>query len=379
MRLPLSTALRTNNPKRAVNVIHGGGNFNMALQRNGKLWAWGSNQSGQVGDNSLIAKCTPTAIAGAAKTFCEISTGGANAAAAHALAIDKYGRVWAWGANTTGQIGDNSTVSKLTPVSVLGSAKTFCRIDSGNVHSLAIDKNGRVWSWGGNVFGRFPGGQLGDGTINSRLTPVSVIGQVKTFCRIAAGDAFSLAIDKNGKPWAWGFARGGKLGDNLSGDKCTPVAVCTDKTFCLISAYPHSLAIDKNGQAWAWGVNLYGQLGDNSTISKNIPVSVAGLPKTFCQISAGSNHSLAIDKNGKIWAWGNNTCGELGDGTTNSKITPVAVIGQPRTFCKINSGLFLSLAIDKHGGAWAWGFNDNGELGIGSTISSLTPVRICNI
>jgi len=380
MSLPLSIALRTNNPKRAVDFITGGGNFTMALQRNGRLWGWGANASGQIGDNSLIAKCTPVAVGGTLKTFCKIAPGGIGSSSSHTLGLDKNGKAWAWGVNTFGQIGDNSIISKLTPVAVLGQQKTFCKIDTGLSHSLAIDKNGRAWAWGTNMATRFLAGQLGDGTTNSRLTPVSVIGQVKTFCHIAAGDYFSVAIDKNGKAWSWGYGVGGKLGDNLSGNKCTPVAVCGNKTFCSISAYTHTLALDKNGRAWAWGLNLFGQIGDNSTNSRITPVSVCGAVKTFCQISAGSNHSLAIDKNGKIWAWGNNGYGELGDGTTNSKITPVAVAGQNRTFCKINSGLFCSLAIDKHGGAWAWGgTNFNGELGNGSITSSLTPMRVCNI
>jgi alpha-tubulin suppressor-like RCC1 family protein len=151
------------------------------------------------------------------------------------------------------------------------------------------------------------------------------------------------------------------------------------KTFCSIVATEYdSLAIDKYGRAWGWGRNSDGNLGDNSTISKRTPVSISGQIKTFCIISANTRHSLAIDKNGRAWGWGYNSTGQLGDSTVIRRLTPVRVAGTEKTFCAISAGLFHSLAIDKNGRAWGWGFGNNSRIGDNS-IYAYTPVRVYNI
>ena len=350
--------------------ISGGGNHSLAIDKNGRAWGWGFNSNGQLGDNSVTSRRTPVSVLGGVKTFCRIS-GGDN----HSIAIDKNGRAWGWGFNSKGQLGDNSTTSRLTPVSVLGGVKTFCKISGGGSSSLAIDKNGRLWGWGYNS-----NGQLGDGTLTNRNTPVSVSGRVKTFCEISMGANHATAVDKNGRAWAWGANNSGQLGYN-STDGLTPVSVVGSvKTFCAISAgFFLSLAIDKNGRAWGWGYNGQGQLGDNSTVRKLTPVSVLGAVKTFCQISAGNSHSLAIDKNGRAWGWGSNSNGQLGDTSITSRCTPVSVLGAVKTFCRISAGVAHSLAIDKNGRAWAWGSLQDGALGINKDIRERTPVQICNI
>jgi alpha-tubulin suppressor-like RCC1 family protein len=349
--------------------ITAGGFHSAAIDKNGRAWCWGDNSIGQLGDNSLVTKTTPVSLLGAVKTFCAISAG-----EAHTLAIDKNGRAWGWGSGANGRIGDNSFTSRLTPVSVLGSVKTFCAIDAGAGFSVAIDKNGRVWAWGDNS-----NGQLGN---NSRaickITPVSIAGVVKTFCEISGGVTHTIAIDKNGRAWGWGQGASGQLGNNGGSQQNTPISVLgAVKTFCRISAgNSYSVAINKNGRAWAWGVNGFGQLGDNSSTGKFTPVSVLGAVKTFCAISAGDAHTLAIDKNGRAWGWGRNTAGRIGDNSIVNRLTPVSVQGNVKTFCKISAGGSFSFAIDKNGRAWAWAINNQGQLGDGTLISRLTPVSI---
>ena len=220
-------------------------------------------------------------------------------------------------------MGDNSITSRLTPVSVVGAVKTFCQISAGANHNLAIDRTGRVWSWGLNA-----NGQLGDNSITSRLTPVSVAGAVKTFCQIAGGTSFTLAIDRFGRAWGWGNNDAGQLGDNTILSKRTPVSVLgAVKTFCKIGtslSTSFTVAIDKNGRLWSWGLNQFGQLGDNTILSKRTPVSVVGAVKTFCHILVGGSYVVAIDKNGRAWGWGTDSSGQLGLNTTN-KSTPVRV------------------------------------------------------
>ena len=126
--------------------------------------------------------------------------------------------VWGWGYNNVGQLGDNSTANRCTPVSILGTKKTFCQITAGDNHTIGIDKNGQVWAWGYNLYG-----QLGDNSVTNKSTPVSILGTKKTFCQITAGASHTIGIDKNGQVWGWGYNNRGQLGDNSVTNRCTPV------------------------------------------------------------------------------------------------------------------------------------------------------------
>ena len=138
-------------------------------------------------------------------------------------------------------------------------------------------------------------------------------------------------------------------------------------------------AIDKNGQVWCWGFGALGQLGTGNTQSSCSPRAVAGATKTFCKIDAGFYHTVAIDKNGQAWSWGYNFSGQLGDNSTTARCTPVSVAGSTKTFCEISTGNEHVIAIDKNGDVWAWGSGASGRLGDNTTTSRLTPVRVCNI
>ena len=395
-------------------------NTTVALDKDGKLWSWGANTIGEMGlsNSDLAQKSTPVAVAGSTKTFCTI---GRNNYVSHA--VDNYGKLWGWGyqfwgelgANYPinwsprsinkpvtfckfslgsfnsggidsngllfnwgrgryGQIGNNLTSDQITPVSVAGVLKTFCKISLGNEFGLSIDKNGRAWSWGYNL-----NGNLGDNSTTSRITPVSILGSVKTFCEISAGLNHSMGITNSGGVWGWGFNLYGNLGDNSTTSRRTPVSVAgATKTFCKInSGEYHNASIDKYGRVWTWGYNNFGQLGDNSITSRRTPVSILGSVKTFCEISCGRYHTMAIDKNGRAWGWGFNG-NRLGDGTSTSRRTPVSVTGTIKTFCKISAGFDYTMAIDKYGKLWVWGNNGYGQMGTGDYTGRNTPVSVFN-
>jgi len=381
-RLGDNTTIQRNTPVSVAGAvktfcqIYSGFSNSAALDKNGRAWGWGTNSGGMIGDGTTISKLTPVSVAGAVKTFCKIATGNN-----HTVAIDKNGKLWAWGNSGSGQLGNGIILSVFTPVTIRGALKTFCQITAGGLSSLGIDKNGRAWGWGSNG-----GGQIGDNSVDQRNSPVSVLGAVKTFCKIFSGGtsgstAFTLALDKNGRAWTWGYNGVGQLGNNATISQRTPVSVAgAVKTFCEISNGPNqafSLAIDKNGRAWAWGINGNGNLGNNTVISQRTPVSVLGAVKTFCKVAVGGFHSLAIDKNGRLWAWGNNSNGQLGNNTfNNSVLTPVSVLGAVKTFCHIAGGNSQSVAIDKNGQAWGWGFNGSGQNGDGGAYDNYTPVSV---
>jgi alpha-tubulin suppressor-like RCC1 family protein len=397
----------------------------LAIDKNGKIWSWGNNVYGELGDGSTITRSTPLQIYGN-KTFCEIAMTNGSGGAASA-AIDKNGKIWTWGINTRGLLGQGLGICEATPVN-LNINKTFCKISAGTNSYLAIDKNGKIWTWGGNgnavlgqnipsniaytdnqpkeiwggtnktfckitlhyttAFGIDKNGKtwgwgaayLGTNSSSASQTPIAVYGN-KTFCEITTYFQSSSAIDKNGKAWGWGINSSGQVGDTTTLSRLTPVAVYGNKTFCKISSgSSFTLAIDNYGKIWGWGMNYIGQLGDNSTISRRTPVSISGSLKTFCEIRSGASHALAIDKNGRLWSWGNNVYGELGIDFDFYKKTPVSVQGAAKTFCKIYAGENVSIAIDKNGTAWSWGTKEFGLSANGSFVQNYnqnsTPVKI---
>lgn len=290
------------------------------------------------------------------------------------------GQAWAWGSNTSGRLGNGTTTHSSTPVAVtMPAGVTFTQISAGNTHSVAIGSDGRAYAWGFNG-----NGQLGDGTQTTRTTPVPVLmpAGVTSYTRIVAGSAYSIAIADNGKAYGWGNNTYGNLGNGNNAQSITPVAVTMPSgvTFSEISVGSyHSLAIGTNGKGYAWGLNTNGQLGNTSVTDRNTPgpITMPSGVTSFTHISGGGDHSLAIGNNGRAYAWGSNTNGRLGDGTTTARRSPVAVTlpNGVTSFTRISAGASASVAIGSNGRVYAWGNNPNGTFGNGTTgTTSSTPV-----
>ena len=377
-RTPSITPTRTITPSasKAVIPLIAVGIANVIAVKNNNNWSWGDNNVGELGNFSVVYRCTPVSILGAKKTFCRIAAG-----QTHVSAIDNKGQIWNWGESIYGELAYNTglQIYKCTPVSILGAKKTFCQITNALYVTNAIDKNGQVWGWGYNAYG-----QLGTNALTCASTPISVLGGKKTFCQITGGNHYTLGIDKNGLLWGWGYNAKGQIAIYSNVSKRTPVSILGGKkTFCQITGGGyHAHGIDKNGQVWGWGYNTNGQIGNNSVIAAiSTPVSVLGTKKTFCDISDGGKFSIGIDKNGQVWGWGYNSKGQLGTNSTVSQRTPVSILGTKKTFCYISVGenSEITIAIDKGGLLWGWGDNAQGQLGDGTVVGRLTPVRVCTL
>jgi YD repeat-containing protein len=240
----------------------------------------------------------------------------------HSVAIDADGAVWCWGSNDSGQLGDGTTADSDTPVAVAGLTLDTVAIAAGMYHTASIDTDGAVWSWGYNGVG-----QLGDGTNTTPTTPVKAIGLTLDAIAVAAGSYHTVALDTGGAVWTWGYNGWGQLGDGTKTDSNTPAAVSgiTDAVD-IAAGYNHTVVLKSDGTVWGWGYNRYGQLGDDTTIDSTNPVQVIGLTDVV-DITAGDDHTVAIKSDGTIWAWGYNRYGQLGDRTTGDHYTPVQVIG----------------------------------------------------
>jgi alpha-tubulin suppressor-like RCC1 family protein len=280
---------------------------------------------------------------------------------------------WSWGCNQNGMLGDGTTVDKSSPVSVVGGFTDWCQVSAGSNHTAAVRQNGTIWAWGCNGIGR-----LGDGTAVDKSSPVSVVGGFTDWCRVGAGNTHTAAVRQNGTLWAWGSGGSGKLGDGTVATKSSPVSVLGGFTdWCRVSAGTfHTAAVRQNGTLWAWGSNANGRLGDGTAVNKSSPVSVIGGFTDWCQVSAGSAHTAAVRQNGTIWAWGCNNRGHLGDGTTVSKSSPVSVVGGFTDWCQVSAGCVHTAAVRQNGTLWAWGDNAQGILGDGTTVSKSSPVSV---
>src|SRR5262249_53631806 len=180
------------------------GNHNLALKGDGSVWAWGDNSSGQLGDGGTAPRSGPVKVNGLPGYVITLAAG-----QNHSLAVLASNTVWTWGANGSGQLGDGSTVRRTTPVQAVGLANVI-GVAGGMAHSLAMKTDGTVWAWGDNLYG-----ELGDGSNTERHTPVQVSGLTGVKA-LAAGDFHSLALKNDGSVWAWGWNFDGQLGDGTN-------------------------------------------------------------------------------------------------------------------------------------------------------------------
>jgi len=330
--------------------------------------AWGNNWYGQLGDGTSGVdnyRSSPFAIP-------SLSSGVTAVAGSRftSLAL-RNGGVYAWGNNSNGQLGDGSTTHSLFPVAVSNLSGGVTAIACGSAYCLAV-QNGAAYGWGLNQYG-----QLGNGTTTSQSIPVAVTGLSSGVTTIAGGGAHSLAV-QDGAVFAWGLNNHGQLGDGTTTDSSMPVAVSSlsSGVIDIATGLYHNLAV-QNGAVYAWGINESGQLGDGTAGVGNYrwsPFAIPSLSSDVTDIAAGRFHSLAV-QNGSVYAWGWNTFGQLGDGTTTDCWLPVEIPGlHDIVQVAANEGSSYALASD--GSLWLWGWNSYGQLGLGDTANRLTPTHL---
>ena len=228
----------------------------------------------------------------------------------HTVAIKEDGTLWSWGLNNQGQLADSSATQRNTPVQEITKSTDWSYVSAGGWHTVAIKEDGTLWSWGRN-----DEGQLGDGSTDNRNTPVQEITKSTYWLLVSTGYGYTVAIKKDGTLWSWGNNDYGQLGDGTTTDRNTPVQEITKSTdWSYVSAEYHTVAIKEDGTLWSWGWNYYGQLGDSSTDNSNTPVQEITKSTDWSYVSAGGWHTVAIKEDGTLWSWGLNCYGQLGDG-----------------------------------------------------------------
>jgi alpha-tubulin suppressor-like RCC1 family protein len=332
-----------------------------------KLYTWGQNNFGQLGLGNTTDRSSPVQV-GALTTWDVVSGG-----VLFTLAIKNDGTLWAWGRNGNYQLGlGNDTTNRSSPTQI-GSLTTWSKVSGGAFHAAAIKTDGTLWAWGNNS-----SGQLGDGTVTTRSSPVQ-IGSLTTWSSVSCGPYFTLATRTNGTLWAWGENLDGQLGLGNTTYYSSPVQVGSLTTWSNIAnsirGY-HVLATRTDGTLWAWGRNNFGQLGLGNTTYYSSPVQVGGLT-TWLNVSCGYNFTLANATGKSLWAWGKNNFGQLGLGDVTYYSSPVQV-GSLTTWNTISCGNEHCMAVKTDGTLWTWGWNNNGQLGNSPLylLNQSSPVQI---
>jgi alpha-tubulin suppressor-like RCC1 family protein len=287
----------------------------MVLLANGTVWTKGDNGRGQLGDGSTSARSTWAPVPGLSGVR-QIAAG-----ASTGYAVLSDGSVRAWGLNEVGQLGDGSTTDRVTPVPVSGLTSGVTQIAAGDYTGFAVLSDGSVRAWGLNALG-----QVGDGSTTDRWTPTLVSG-LSGAKQVAAGVHTGFALLSDGSVRAWGFNGLGQLGDGSTDDQLTPVPVSglTSGVTQIAAGVHTGYALLSGGSVRAWGFNALGQVGDGSTTDRLTPVQVSGLTSGVTQIATANNTAYALLSDGSVRAWGFNSVGQVGDGSTTERHAPVSV------------------------------------------------------
>ncbi len=293
----------------------------------------------------------------------------------HACVLDDLGRAFCWGSGRFGRLGNGGTTDSPIPVPVtLPNGVTFTAISANTSHTCALDTTGVAWCWGGGYAGR-----LGNGAVTDQTTPVRVTMPAnRTFTAIAAGSAHTCAIDDLGNGWCWGAGSTGQLGNGGWNEVNipTPVAMPSATTFTAITAgYGHTCAVTNTTALRCWGYNNVGQVGNNQSGTNILtPAGVVAPGVGFRSIDAGYMTTCAVSVGGEPYCWGQNTRGQVGDGTTTNRLVPVPVLmpgGFPTHVIAVHA--IHACALSAAGELHCWGGGEDGELGLGGLTETLDP------
>lgn len=332
-----------------------------AFKPDESVWGWGNNAYGQIGDGTLENRLTAVPLAGAHRGPWVV------AGYYHGGMIDAGGIPRLWGYNGSFQLGDGTNVNRTSPIVPLG-PNPVAGLACGGNFTWFVDASGKAWSCGNNTFG-----QLGDGTTTTRSIPVPVKNGTNVLF-VAAGNYHTLFLTADGAVWACGYNGFGALGDGTTTARSTPVrAVGISNAVAVAAGGYHSVALLSNGTVLAWGYGFFGQLGTGSNVNSLVPALVTGVSNVV-DVAAGQDHTLALTADGRLFAWGRNASGQLGDGRApTNRLTPTPVAGLTGLVA-MAAGQNHSLAMDSEGRVWAWGDNSQGQLGDKTTIPRALPI-----
>ena len=340
------------------------------------LWLWGLNSSGQLGDNTATSRSSPVQTVTSGTNWSRVACAGT-----HTAAIKTDGTLWLWGSNTNGQLGDNTTISKSSPVQTTAGGTNWKQVACAGNSTAAIKTDGTLWLWGSNSYG-----QLGNNNATSRSSPVQTVTRGTNWSQVSVGAATlgtcTAAVKTDGTLWLWGSNNYGQLGNNTTNSfgRSSPVQTVSGGTNWsrVACAGTCTAAIKTDGTLWLWGQGSDGKLGDNTAVSKSSPVQTTAGGTNWKRVSVGGC-AAAIKTDGTLWLWGqgsNGFYGLHGDNTATSRSSPVQTVTRGTNWNQVSCGDSHTAAIKTDGSLWLWGNRSNGRLGDNSASFAVSsPVQ----
>jgi uncharacterized repeat protein (TIGR02543 family) len=368
------------------------------LTSTGRVFMWGANGSGQLGDGTTTDKEVPTEITSNFSLATGEKVMSLSLGYTHSSALTSTGRVFMWGGNGSGQLGDGTTTDKNVPTEITSNFSLrpndkIIGLSLGGAYSSALSAMGRVFVWGWNELG-----YLGDGTSTSRSIPTEIttgfslfVGE--TIISLSKGSTHASALTSTGRVFMWGDNQYGYLGDGTSITRNVPTEITSnfslstgEKIISLSLGSTHSSALTSTGRVFMWGWNEFGQLGNGMNVNRNLPTEITSnfslaTGEKVMSLSLGYTHSSALTSTGRVFMWGGNGSGQLGDGTTTDKNVPTEITSnfslRPNDkIIGLSLGGAYSSALSAMGRVFVWGWNELGYLGDGTSTSRSIPTEI---
>ncbi len=373
---PSATAAPAQDPEPGASdwaSVSAGGDHTCGIRTSGQLFCWGQDTYGQLGDGGTNTDQSTPVQVGSGSNWSKVSAG-----EAHTCAVQTTGRLYCWGSDRYEELGDGfGNTDWPTPVRV-GTATNWAAVDSGGAHTCGRRTNGRLFCWGSDTAGR-----LGDDpTEQQQPSPVEVAGGATDWASFDAGDAHSCALKTTGQLYCWGGDSSLALGDgDAQVDQLVPVRAGANRAGWATVAVgdSHTCAVKTNGRLYCWGSDAYNQRGDGAALSPSDgdPVRI-GTATDWTAVAAGRVHTCARNAGRHLFCWGNDATGQVGNDTsTSEEPSPVEVDGAATNWGSISVGRLHTCARRTNDALYCWGFDDSGQVGDGGTDTNQPlPVQV---
>lgn len=340
--------------------VSAGTGHTCAVKTDGRLFCWGVEGEGKLGRKPQ-AGLAPAQEFTAATDWADVSTGWL-----HSCAVKTDGRLFCWGNGSDGQLGNGSTMPSLVPAQEWSEAMDWVQVSAGNEHTCALKKDGRLFCWG-------RGSELGHNSYESRSLPVQESTAATDWAQVSTMGSHTCALKTDGRLYCWGQGYYGQLGRNSTTNSLVPVQELTEATdwVQVSGGGAHTCALKTDGRLYCWGAGGEGRLGHGSTTNSLVPVQEATEATDWVQVSCGSYHTCAVKVDGRLYCWGHGDDGELGHGSATDSLVPVQEATEATDWARVSAGTHHTCAVKKDGRLYCWG--EGRQLGTDSTERRLVP------
>jgi alpha-tubulin suppressor-like RCC1 family protein len=341
-----------------------GSAYTCAAKQDGRLFCWGAGGFGRLGTGDSEGSLVPVQETTEAADWAQVSAG-----SAHTCAVKQDGRLFCWGSNSSGQRGNDEEVDVLLPSQEVSGAGDWIQTSAGLFHTCGVKTDGRVFCWGRGSFGR-----LGNDDTAASLVPVQESTEATDWIQVSAGGAHTCAVKQDGRLFCWGQGSSGQLGRPMQ-NSVVPVQESTEATdWVEVSAGgAYTCALKEDGRLFCWGTNSSGQRGTGDTPSPSTPTQESTGATDWAQVSAGTAHTCAVKQDGRLFCWGLGTSGQLGNYDNESSPVPVQEATEATDWGQVSAGQRHSCAVKQDGQLLCWGSNEHGQLGTGDRFDRPFP------